>query len=450
MQTLITSLKNICRTNLFQEKILIVPTNSAGVQILQALTMDGCSFINLRAVTLYDMALELCAQNMYENKLSLVEDVAMLRYMINDLKKMKEDRQFCYFNKIEMNPQISSCMLNSIKEMRKAGLTSDDLQERQFVTIEKGVDIKKLLISYECILKTNLLVDEADIYRIACEVVKDNGDRLFYCVPNMEMSFVENKFLEKITNGQCVELTINKIIDDNNNFELFQAYGAYNEVHEVIKRIKRMKIPLEEVAIFYTETNAYSQLFYDAGVKYGVHFTFGDGVDIRNTTSGRLLFSILKWVKNGYLAKDLYDIFVSGDFSVDSKVNISAFKLANRLNKIKIGWDRKRYIPLILSEMTDCTNKLNAATDDLKDKYKLRLVTLEVLKTVIEDILNSIPEADFSGNVSYNDLAKGLRALLEKYTYIKDPQDGEAKKSIIETLKSSILSSEDVINISDV
>ena len=105
----------------------------------------------------------------------------------------------------------------------------------------------------------------------------------------MELDFLEKRFLDCITKCQSRELPINRTIKVNNDFELFQAYGVYNEVHEVIKRIKSSKIRLDDVAVFYTETNTYSQLFYDAGKKYGIPITFGDGIDIRNTTCGRLL-----------------------------------------------------------------------------------------------------------------------------------------------------------------
>ena len=58
---------------MLEEKILIVASHSDGNQMLQALALEGCGYVNLRAVTLYGLAFEVCSNYLFENNLRPAE-----------------------------------------------------------------------------------------------------------------------------------------------------------------------------------------------------------------------------------------------------------------------------------------------------------------------------------------------------------------------------------------
>ena len=145
MRSMLNSLKKICGDNLFNEKVIIVQSNARGNQLLQALTQEGTGYINLKALTLYELAFEISGGFLFEKKLIPADNVTLIRLLMNDLQKLKADNNLEYFKTVEVKPLTSGVILSSILEIRKAGLSADDLPAEKFINAKKGTDIKKLL-----------------------------------------------------------------------------------------------------------------------------------------------------------------------------------------------------------------------------------------------------------------------------------------------------------------
>ncbi|HEY5561608.1 MAG TPA: PD-(D/E)XK nuclease family protein [Clostridiaceae bacterium] len=453
MQKLINQLKDICETHLLDEKILIVPSNSVGRQILQALTKDGQGFMNLKAVTLKELAKNLCENRFYEAKLEYIDSVVSLQFLINKIKELLLNNKLNYFNKIEVNSTLCTSLLNSLLEIRMAGLESSALDENSFVSDSKGQDIKLMLSCYEAMLKENNYIDSAKQYKTSVEILDSNlsgsREKLYYVVPDLELTYLEMSFLEKLTKGHYTKLHLSNNLEVGKEFNLLKAYGESNEVNQVFQSIKKMGVALDTIAVFYTDTNTYTQLFYDGSCQYGIPITFGDGINIKNSTSGRLFSNLISWIKQGFLASSLYDIFLSGDFKVVSDESISIGYLVNQLKDMGIGWGRTRYLLCLDNAIKLCEDKVHTCVENYKDHYEKKHIKLQALRKLIDSILEAIPEQTEEGLIDFKKLIIGLGKLIDEYSNIKSEIDGEGKKSILDILKLSTVNCEPLVNQKD-
>lgn len=453
MESLINEFKEICSEHVLEEKILIVPSNSAGRQVLQAITKENVKFVNLKAVTLKELALELCKNSFYKKNVKYLDSVVSLQFIMNKVEKLISSDELHYFNKIQVNSKICGTILSSLMELRMAGIDSCDLVENSFVSKSKGQDIKKMLAEYEEMIKEDNYFDDATLYRNSIEILNDNIteclEKLYYVVPNLELAFLEKSFLEKITKGHYTEINFSRKLNVGENFTLSKAYGESNEVHNVFKNIKNMGASLDDIVVFYTDTNTYSQLFYDGSLEYGIPITFGNGINIKNSTSGRLFFKLTNWIRKGYLASSLYDIFLSGDFKIVGDENVSIGHLAKLLKTIGIGWDRNRYIVGIDNEIKHCENKILCCAQSFKDYYEKKQLNLQLLKVLIKSILSYIPEKDEEGLIDFKKFTNGIAKIMDEYSNIKSGIDLEGKKIIVDALKLCGSNSEPLINQND-
>jgi ATP-dependent helicase/nuclease subunit B len=452
MKNLTNQLRDICSSHILEEKILIVPSNSVGRQILQAITKDDVCFINLKAITLNELAYELCKNRFYEKNTEYLENVVSLQFIMNKVEELLSGEKLHYFDKMQVNSKICSTILSSIMEIRMAGINSYDLDEDSFVSKSKGQDIKKILAGYEEILKENNYFDNAMLYKSSLEILNKNTteclEKLYYVVPNLELQFLEMSFLEKLTKGHCAELQLTKDVNGGKNFSLSKAYGESNEVHHIFKSIKNMGVPLDDMAVFYTDTNTYTQLLYDVSIGYEIPITFGDGINIKNSTSGRLFFKLTNWVRQGFFASCLYDIFLSGDFKIEDE-NITIGYLAKLLKNVGIGWGRNRYLISIDNEIEKNKQKITNCEVGYKDYYEKKQLNLQLLRNLIKTILAYIPEEDEEGTINFKNLTNGIASIIYEYSKNKNEIDLEAKKTIIDILKLCGTNCEPLINQND-
>lgn len=94
--------------------------------------------------------------------------------------------------------------------------------------------------------------------------------KLYYIVPGLELQHLEMRFLETLTKLHYTKLPLGTNLNAGKNYNLTKAYGTSNEVREIFKSIKKMEVPLDDIAVFYTDTNTYTQLFYDGGLQYKI------------------------------------------------------------------------------------------------------------------------------------------------------------------------------------
>ncbi len=489
MRCLINSIKDICSKHMLEEKIIIAPSHSAGLQLINNLAKEGHSFINLKTETTYSLAEKICKAYIFKNNFSIMQDTLINYIFMGILKKLKQEEKLNYFKKLEITPGISKAVKNAVLEMKIAEITSADIKKENFVNDGKGEDIKNIFEEYKVILRENKYLDSVDVYKLALQLIPENQNTIYIILSNSKFKHLEKKFINKLTCKNYgiayftplknmnrpslyyinsvpelkTEILTNrdrmtwlydlenapKLLDDNTT-ELVQAYGETNEVREVIRKIKIENISLEQVAVFYTVQEPYSQLFLELSQKLDIPVTFGEGINIKNTRPGRVFFALSEWIKNKYDVSILIALIRSGEFTADDEDAPTNSKIIKNLRSAKIGWGRERYIKQIEKQILSYKEKIKQNEDEEKLKYfNQKLEELKWLNKFFKAIFEEIPEEQENSN--YGKFVKGFIAAIDKHSSIKNEIDAEAKNAVIKELEilsnaDEILSQEDILN----
>ncbi|KJS21868.1 MAG: hypothetical protein VR72_08370 [Clostridiaceae bacterium BRH_c20a] len=491
MKNLLRNLKEICARFPLREKVIIMPSHSAGQELLQSTAREGIPCLNLKTDTLYNIAQRIIKDYIYQHNLSLLPDTLRGHIFQSILQKLKTSDSLKYFNELEITPGISRVIGNAVLEFKMSDFTAQTLLEDRFINTEKGTDLKNVFTEYEKVLQSWNFYDAADVYNQAIKLGTQVDDKLIYIISsNLKLTSLEKRFLHNLTNGSAhfiyhtsvkglnrpnaftsnsipdTEKTISADIQrlawlydlenaplslGDKTIDIFQAYGVGNEVKEIIRRVRKEKISIDQTAVFYASQEPYVQLFYNVSQKHNLPITFGEGIDIKNSKPGRLFFALLEWIGSNYDVVKLGSIINGGDFKVIGDGLPHSFKIASVLRSIGVGWGRERYVGQLEKEIILVKGKILATEyDDKKTRYEMYLDNLTGTKAFINNIFALLPLEDEAGLYSYEEFTKGIIALIENYSYVAGETDGEAKKTIIESLRVIAEYAQDSLPLEDI
>ncbi|MEA2087705.1 MAG: hypothetical protein U9O91_06360, partial [Candidatus Caldatribacteriota bacterium] len=325
-------LVHFCRENLTGKKNLIMPSYLDGNAFKKSLSREGFFALNLNVTTLFDLARDYCDDYISKNKLKILDNSLAQIFLFQILKKLSRKKLLDYFQPPAFSPGISRSIYLAIKELRIAGFSSRNFPHPAIVDPKKSADLLKIMQEYEKILREQDYIDETDIYLQAIEYKnkcreKNQQKKEIFIVPsNIELNYLEEIFFREIIfpetkvihlpapknlnkpdsfyfsesykeeeNYPEVPLALDYLYDIDKmpskydlpgklDIELIQSHGEFNEVKTIIRKIKSQKIPLDEVSIFYTVQEPYSQYLYQLSRQYSFNITFGNGVSIKNTS----------------------------------------------------------------------------------------------------------------------------------------------------------------------
>ncbi|PKM79572.1 MAG: hypothetical protein CVU88_05485, partial [Firmicutes bacterium HGW-Firmicutes-13] len=490
MKSLYHELAEICRQNMFQKKVLIMPAYSAGHMLIQQYVMEGHKSLNLKPETLLSTAEQKCKIFLQQRGLKLINENLANHLMLEMLKVLSENGRLAYFSRLEMTPGIAKAVSNSVTELRMAGITPSDLNEEYFVNIYKGRDIKTISEEYSKVLAENNYLDKADLLRLAVSInqgrgnhaVKESGavkgNHVVYIIPsNIKLEPLERIFLETILQGNSFSILnsadLPGLTAPTNHFkcrpaepvenqslnplawlydiknipasssycpdiEMFHAYGENCEVTEILRRIKEKKQPFDQAAVYYTSREPYTQYFVELAQQYGIPITFGEGISIRNTRPGRFFYALIEWLKSDYNVTHLYKLMMSTDFSISSdKKAPSKIFTARVLRSLGIGWGRERYLLRVEKEIEKYLSLLTRKSEGKGRKaLKEHLNNLIWIKDFMVNLWDKIPQPDQENKINYSSLVKGLAEIIGLYSSCAGEVDEEAKNSMVEEFNS--------------
>lgn len=507
MKNLLRELKTICNQNPLGEKVLLASSHSSGRQIIQALIKSGQPCLNLKAMTLTDLVEELCMPYLYKHGLTLIPSTLANHLMFNTLIRLAPDLQ--YFNRLKITFGFSGVMLRAILELKMAGLTVNDLQDSSFISTEKGSDLRRIFAGYQQALAENSYIDVPDLFKLALTAPSlGNQETVYIIISSTQLQELERQFLQQFaadrvkiislttiqglnspTGYQANKLEFKEIANKENAFKdlaikdiaiqdiaiqekankdidrmkwlyqldqapkpfgdgsiaILQAQGETNEAREVLRRIKSSQVQFDQVAVFYTAREPYSQLFYNLAQSLKLPITLGEGIDLRNTRPGKLFFGILAWINSNYNVAELHPLLTSGVFLIPDQEVLSAPKLAGILRELGIGWGRERYFTCLeeliresdMKLTRELEMKLTGSGDGEKSElFQALLIELNWLKSFISKLFERLPIPDSSGQLVCGEFLKGIAGLMDDYARISDEADAEAKQVIIEELST--------------
>lgn len=432
MKKFLEALNKICIDYPLRPKFVFVPNLGIAQELLHAFAKVGYGFLNLQVVTMSTFAKDHMDILLSEQQLQLVETPLPEQICLEVLKTLKQKGKLTYYNKLPITLGVSRTVYRSIFDLKMAGLTGRSLSIEKFVDGAKGEDLALILDGYDHALRNRSFVDQADVLQLALENSSSNQEGLYLMPSNLRTMALEKQFLNQISGGNYLELEFDSRSTvptvEKENLEILQSYGEENEMRVVLRRIFASGCSLDQTAVFYSSREPYVERFADLAEALQIPVTFGEGIDSRTTTSGRLFLCLLEWVKNNFAASTLLQLFRDG--LIKAEAAPSYYALAKLLEEAGIRWGRARYrerLEMLLLEV-----EASSADEEYKESKNERI---RWVLRFCETLLRGLPVTWDSGPVSMSQIATWLSRQLKSYTPIHNGRDAEALVLLRETLK---------------
>ncbi|PKP55356.1 hypothetical protein CVT91_15895, partial [Candidatus Atribacteria bacterium HGW-Atribacteria-1] len=410
--------------------------------------------MNLNITTIFDLARDYCDDYISKNKLKILDNSLGQMFLLQILKKLSRKKLLDYFQPPTFSPGISRSIYLAIKELRIAGFSSRNFPHPAIFNPKKSEDLLKIMQEYEKILKEQNYIDEADIYLQAIKYKKKNQQKKeTLIVPsNIELNYLEEVFFRKIIlpeskviylptprnlkkptsfyfsesykeekNYSEKLLALDYLYDIDKissnlpgklNIELSQSHGEYNEVKTIIRKIKSQKIPLDEVSIFYTVQEPYSQYLYQLSRQYSFNITFGNGISIKNTSPAKLFFALIDWIRDNYSIAKLYFLLTGGNFEFKNQQSNpdtpNPQRVASLLRNSPIGHKRNRYIKGLDLSIRQLKREIEQVSEDRQEGYRKKIKDFFWIREFITQIFHELPQENFDYTISPKQIAQGL------------------------------------------
>jgi hypothetical protein len=457
LKILFDRLSKICTDNPLQEKIIVMPSLSAGNALLRSFSLAGYGYINLHIHTVLGMAAEKMASRLRREGLQLLPGVLAERIIQEVMHELLEDGALAYFHTLQLNPGTAGAIWAAVQELKEIGYDPEDIPADKFIHPSKGEDIKRIFAAYQERLLKKGLIDRAGLLQMALKAyAKSFFPGVMLLLPvNLQVTPLERELLAKMLKDHSwASLSLEEVrglktpgnyffehapvdrFTDSAGFSLGDIYnrslpslkkeglptvtfnhshGETAEVREVLRQIQREKIRLEEVVVYYTSREPYVQLFFEEARRFGLPVTFGEGIDASNFRPGKLFFALTEWIKTDFDVTVLYRLLGSSAFKVDPDLEPPKNSMVRELRSSSIVRGRERYQKWISERPS--TERAGG------------------LKNLLAELLDSIPVPDDSALISPGELAAGLAEILEKRSPRAGEADARAYKTILENLK---------------
>ena len=476
MEQILSYLQNINRKNLFQKKIILMPSYLDGNTLKKNLTLKGFAAINFNITTLFDIARDAFSPVLLKNEWKILDSSLGQILIFDILKVLSSEEKLSYFKLPSVTPSLALSIFRTIKEIRVSGYTSHNFPQKILKKSIRMKDLQLIMSCYEGKLKDRRLIDEADLYTQA-EKLKLREEKVHFIVPpNLSLNELELRYFNKKIKPKATLLQLNLPEDRTSphsflpnpnreisesreehiykalshiekinslrlpslNIEFYQTYGEYNEAREVLRTIIKEGYSCDEVQVFYTTQEPYSQYFYQLSLLYQIPMTFHSGISIKNSHPAQFLFSLLDWINDNYSITRLTTLLKHSSIYIDLKETLTLQRLASLLRESPIGWGRERYIPGLDLAIEQKRRKMENTSEEKAQEFAKDVQCLLTVKEWIGEVFNGIPDIKPGNHISLSLIARSLSGLVKKYA-LKDKGNIDEESVMVIEHRLSIL-----------
>ncbi len=390
MDVFVEQLAALCREHVTRNKWVFVPSHALGHTLGERVALGGTNWLNLRFVTPLDVALRMGAPFLVERGIEPSEEglgPALIMRLMLDLP-----RDGGYFRPLADQPTLAEALWTTVRELRMAGIKSDQLSADAFASPEKHAELRALLASYEQFLTVNNRGDMALVYEEAlkhtdwCPIQPKDcwtelpdvvwnplprrlmdampGERIApnaldipgvslprrmrtanvpRVAPTSRISPLAFLLAQETDPGPRIADREKRSASDSERVALFHAGGREAEVEEVFRRILATGVPLDQVEIA-CASDAHVSLIWEKALRHSWPVTLGPGIAAPSTRPGRALLGFCDWIETDFSAGHLRRLLQSGDTGIDEEdEGFTAGQAARTLARADAGWGRATY-----------------------------------------------------------------------------------------------------------
>ena len=384
-----------------------------------------------------------------------------------------------YFRPLADQPTLAEALWTTVRELRMAGIKSDQLTADAFASPEKHAELRALLASYEQFLTTNNRGDMALVYEEAlkhtdwCPIqAKDCWTEL----PDVVWPPLQRRLMDAMPGERIVPTALSisgasvprrlsganvarvvlagdlsplallltpepspepRVPSPGQSVALFHAGGREAEVEEVFRRILATGAPLDQVEIA-CASDAHVSLIWEKALRYEWPITLGPGISAARTRPGRALLELCDWVETDFSAAHLRHLLQSGDMGIEKEdEGFTAGQAARILARAEAGWGRATY-GLALGRLRRAYDS-RANDPDVSDEDRGYARERAELTAKVQDwitrLVASIPEPDSVGLVPLQTVVDAAVAYTRRSTARYSQLDNRAAAAAIDHIE---------------
>ena len=214
--------------------------------------------------------------------------------------------------------------------------------------------------------------------------------------------------------------------------QFFRAAGVHEELREVLRRVTQSGHRWDEVEIVTPDPGFYGPTLQTLCARLGIDTTFAVGLPVARTRPGRAVTAWLKWISDDGPAPVLRRLLQTSDLVAPGRRPADSPWLARTLRRLRIGWGRERYRPLIAAALAraqtgDPPKRRRSSAEDEAARRDREIRDLQSLDRLLRDLLATTP--DPRAKTSPADVARSLITFLSHV-----PAESEVDRSAHERL----------------
>ena len=443
LNRLTASLRDLAAEKVLEEKWLVAPNLRTGYQWLDTVARSGQPIVNARVMTLQHMVLEIASPEMDRLGVTFLRGYrseVIVDCAFSQLRRKGRG----YFSALDAGPGLIEKLLQTMRDLRLAGVDPGRLDPGDFEVADKGSEIAMLLELYTEELCKRKLVDYADAIRMAIARLREDGSGL----PEDALVIAPADIIERL---KGLELTLWDTVPEakravleadppgveppcaptdsallswvrnpagapipsgDGTAKIFRAVGEVNEIREVLRTCVEDGVHFDDVELLYTDSDTYVPLIYEIASALSddpdepLPVTFMEGIPIRFSRPARALIGWLSWITEDYLQATLERMIKDGLLEVPrAEGESSSFaRLGAMLGALPIGNGRERYIEALDRKIESISSLSGAESlhdgDEPPDinaerGRRARQINLwTAVRSLVGDLLSGVPESE--------------------------------------------------------
>ena len=475
MDPFVEQLSTLCREHVTRNKWVFVPSHAIGHTLGERIALGGTNWLNLRFVTPLDIALRMGAPFLVERDIEPSEEglgPALIMRLMLDLPK-----EGGYFRPLADQPTLAEALWSTVRELRMAGIKSDQLGADGFESKTKHSELQALLGAYEHFLFWNNRADLALVYDEALEHLDWCPIQEQDCwteLPDVVWSPVQRRLMDAMPGERIVpkaaaiagadiprRMSAADVVrvdpvrslsplayllapdpspespvpsPAQPRIDLFHSGGREAEIEEVFRRILASGASLDQVEIA-CASDAHVSLIWEKALRHEWPVTLGPGISAARTRPGRALLELCDWVETDFAAAHLRHLLQSGDMGIEIKdEGFTASQAARVLGKAQAGWGRATYGLALGRLRRSDESRANDPdrSDDDRAYARGRADLTGRVQAWITALIDSIPQPDGSGLVPLQAVVEAALHYARKSTARHSQLDHRAAAALID------------------
>jgi hypothetical protein len=462
---LVGAVAGVCAKYPVARKLLLVQDHQAGRLLLDACAAAAGGWLNLHAVTAFDLAWKAAMPKAAAKELEAADALSLECLVLAAYDAVPKK-----FFPPAPSFGLIAALSRVLSELRIAGITADDMAKNTAGNPSKNADLAALMKAYVKELRRNALLDEAGVYELAAGAVIP-PDSFLLVPPSVRVTPRSRQFLLAWAGDRVIPVDDDPVVGlpppaacwtlsatetaarpatalsflyapERNSLpasgiELFAAAGMRNEIREIFRRVVDGGIPFDDVEVVLADYASYASAFKDIADEIGgIRLTFGSGLPSLRSAAARCLSAFARWIDEDYPEPMLRRMFAGGDIAAPD--DLSGQQTARVLRAARIGWGRDRYLPLLDSSCRALREEILAAAGedgDRADRLRKRLDAAEKVRDHVRAIFDLLPEE----KAPLSDWFAAAALFLENHARVRSESDAEVMNRLTSTLRSGVI-----------